>query len=215
MTMKAWWIVPAAILSLGLCLPMFMRCKAKKLSVQSQCWKAMGTLCALALALGGAIPLGGNRWLGAGALLLCTIADVMLERKFYVGMGFFMGGHLCYIAWFLHRQQLGSLQAVVFGVLLAAAVCLILRLRPLLKEKLVPYAAYAMVLITMCACGVGCATGGAAGIFTAVGVVLFVISDMMVCWETLRSTSTAFDWTAMVLYYTAQLCLGTGVLLAV
>lgn len=214
MTMKAWWMVPAAILSLGLCLPMFMRCKAKKLAVQSQCWKAGGTLCALLLALGGAIPFGGSRWLGAAALLLCTIADVMLERKFYVGMGFFMGGHLCYIAWFLQRQQLGSFQCIIFGVLLAAAICLILKLRPLLKEKLVPYSAYAVVLITMCTGGVGCVTGGTAGIFTAVGVVLFVISDMMVCWETLRSTSTVFDWTAMALYYTAQLCLGTGVLLA-
>lgn len=213
--MKAWWMVPAAILSLGLCLPMFMRCKARKLSVQSQCWKAMGTLCALVLALGGAIPLGGSRWLGAGALLLCAIADVMLERKFYVGMGFFMGGHLCYIAWFLQRQPLGRLQIIVFAVLLAAAVSLILKLRSLLKEKLVPYSAYAAVLITMCACGVSCAAGGMAGILTAIGAVLFVISDMMVCWGTLKSTSVPFDWTTMVLYYTAQLCLGTGVLLAV
>lgn len=194
---------------------MFMRCKARKLSVQSQCWKAMGTLCALVLALGGAIPLGGSRWLGAGALLLCAIADVMLERKFYVGMGFFMGGHLCYIAWFLQRQPLGRLQIIVFAVLLAAAVCLILKLRSLLKEKLVPYSAYAAVLITMCACGVSCAAGGMAGILTAIGAVLFVISDMMVCWGTLKSTSIPFDWTTMVLYYTAQLCLGTGVLLAV
>lgn len=213
--MKAWWIVPAAILSLGLCLPMFMHCKAKKLAAQSQCWKAMGTLCALALALGGALPSGGSRWLGAAALLLCTIADVMLERKFYVGMGFFMGGHLCYIAWFLQRQHLGSFQLIVFGALLAAAVCLILGLRPLLKGKLAPYSAYAGILITMCACGIGCVTDGTAGIFTAVGAVLFVISDMMVCWETLRPTSTAFDWMAMALYYTAQLCLGAGVLLAV
>ncbi len=213
--MKAWWMVPAAILSLGLCLPMFMRCKARKLSVQSQCWKAMGTLCALVLALGGAIPFGGSRWLGAGALLLCAIADVMLERKFYVGMGFFMGGHLCYIAWFLQRQQLGRLQVIVFAVLLVAAVCLILKLCSLLKEKLVPYSAYAAVLITMCACGVGCTAGGTAGILTAIGAVLFVVSDMMVCWGTLKSTSVPFDWTTMVLYYIAQLCLGAGVLLAV
>ncbi len=213
--MKAWWMVPAAILSLGLCLPMFMRCKARKLSVQSQCWKAMGTLCALVLALGGAIPFGGSRWLGASALLLCAIADVMLERKFYVGMVFFMGGHLCYIAWFLQRQPLVRLQIIVFGVLLVAAIYLILKLHPLLKEKLVPYSAYAAVLITMCACGVGCAAGGTAGILTAIGAVLFVVSDMMVCWGTLKSTSVPFDWTTMAIYYTAQLCLGAGVLLAV
>ncbi len=211
-SMKVWWMILAAIVALGLCLPMFMHTKEAHRTLQSLWWKGLGTTCSLILAFVGAMLWGGNRWLAVAALALCVIADVMLGLKFYVGMGLFLGGHLCYIAWFLCRQKIGWVQVIAFLALAILGTLLIVHLRPILKGRLLPYSVYAGVLMVMCACGIGCITGGTAGILTAFGAVLFVISDVMVCRETLQSVSRAFDWSAMGIYYAAQLCLGAAAL---
>ena len=211
--MKACWILLAAVVALGLCLPMFMHAKETHRTTQGLWWKSLGTTCGLILAVAGAMMQGGNRWLAVAALALCVAADALLEIKFYMGMGLFLGGHLCYIAWFLCRQKLGMVQMIAFLVLAVIGILLIAHLRPMLKGRMIPYSVYAGVLISMCACGIGCVTGGTAGILTAVGAVLFLISDVMVCWETLQSVSRAFDWSAMAVYYAAQLCLGAAALL--
>lgn len=202
-----------SVLCLGTCLPLFMHFKVLNPPL-SLLWKALGTACALALALMGAIPSGGARWLCVAALALCVAADVLLEVNFLVGMGVFIGSHICYTAWFMGRTPLGLAQLAAFAVLLVFAGLLLTRWSSLMQGRMLPFAVYAVILCLMGACGISCLLeGGVAGFLTALGAALFVISDAMVCKEVLMPVSRAFDWSAMAIYYGAQLCLGASCLL--
>lgn len=210
--LKMLLIVIAAALAMGLCLPMFMRVKPLR-TPQRLMWKGLGTTCGLVLALVGAAQGGGSRWLCVAGLALCVAADIMLELRFMVGMGLFIGGHLCYITWFLRRSAFGRVQIITFAVLLLIAVYLLIRWSPLIGRRMIPFTIYALILCTMGACGVGCIRGTLPGMLTALGAVMFVISDAMVCRGVIARVPRSLDWAAMILYYAAQLCFGSAALL--
>lgn len=211
--MKILLILLAALLALGTCLPLFMHYKVRNHAL-SLVFKALGTACALALALLAAVHGGESRWLCVAALALCVAADVLLEANFLLGMGLFIGGHLCYTAWFLNRAPLGLAQLAAFAALMLFAGTLLMRWSPLMQGRTVPFAVYAVILCLMGACGITCLTeGSSSGFLAALGAALFVISDAMVCKEVLMPVSRTFDWSAMAVYYAAQLCLGASCLL--
>lgn len=202
-------LLPA--LCLGVCLPMFFRERGKRRGL-SLMWKALGTCCALGLALTGAIPAGGASWLCAGALLLCAAADVLLDLNFLIGMGVFLAGHLCYIAWYLRLVPADALHLALVGLLSVAAAATLSHFAPLMRGKRIPFGVYAAVLCVMGGFGLaaGLTLATSAGWLIAGGALLFVVSDGMVCKEVLSPVSRAFDWTAMTVYYAGQLMLGLG-----
>ena len=212
MTAKLVGIALAAAIALWLCLPMFLKMKVLH-PKQGLMWKGLGTTCALALAVAGASLAGGDRWLCVAALALCVAADVLLEIQFFAGMGMFIAGHVCYIAWFLRRAPLGMAQLVIFAALLLCASVLLIRWSKSIGTRMAPFTTYAMILSMMGACGIACVTGGLPGVLTACGAAMFAVSDGMVCKEVLMPVSKMFDRNAMILYYAAQLCFGATALL--
>ena len=78
---------------------------------------AIASLLALAGALLWPTPYAG--WLAAG-LLLCALADVLLELRFPLGMLAFALGHLCYIAALLQMGSFTALHGLLFGLIALA-----------------------------------------------------------------------------------------------
>lgn len=209
------WILPAcAALSLGVCLPLFLRYKQVRLPL-AVAFKALGTLCALVPALIAALRLDSVYWFFTAAVFLHTIGDILLEYWFTAGMGSFLLGHVCYLFAFLKLFPLTSAHLILLVCFLAGVAWLFYRHRNLLGKSIVPFAVYGAVLCIMVSCGI---SGGASvyswkGIMIAVGSALFFFSDYLILRRLLYPSLPRMDKQILFTYYLAQLLLGGSCLL--
>ena len=95
-----WWIAGVCAICLFLCLPFFLHYKKNLRFKLAAAFKVCGTLCAAVFALIAAIRLDPRCWICFAALILHATADYFLEFSLYIGAGFFLAGHICYIAFF-------------------------------------------------------------------------------------------------------------------
>lgn len=205
------WILAAActLASLAYCLPHYLRGGDNRLA-----WKFAGTACALPLAVYGALQQGGRSWFCAAAIAMCAAADVLLEKKFMIGMAAFAAAHVLFIIWMTGMQRITAVQPIVWAVLLCIVAVLLYNWRKQIGDMMVPYIAYAVMVTLMGACAAGLALDGSlAGIIAAVGGLMFVASDALVCKGLVMSVPSSHHWITMGLYYGAQLCLAAGVTL--
>ena len=72
-------------------------------------FKSLGTLCAFSLALIAALRLDPRCFVCTAAILFYAVADFLLEYYLMPGMGFFMAGHVCSIAFFLSLAPVSML----------------------------------------------------------------------------------------------------------
>lgn len=121
--------------------------------------------------------------LGDVGLLLAADEDGPPDLPFLLGLGSFLLGHVCYLVAFvrygLHGWQLvaGLLIVAGLGVLLLPRV--LSGARRVGGASLAPVVAvYATALSAVAALGVG-----TAAIATAIGGVLFLVSDSLIAWE--------------------------------
>jgi uncharacterized membrane protein YhhN len=148
------------------------------------------------------------------ALAFSLVGDIALLRDdeiaFLVGLSAFLLGHLCYLVAF---ARVGLQPAeVVIGVLVAAAmsgVALPRVLRGAAAEAGFGFATvvalYAGALGAMTALGVGTAI-----IATAVGAVLFLVSDTVLAWERFVAPLRHGPLAVIVTYHLAQLLIVIG-----
>ena len=210
------WIAGVCALCLFLCLPFFLHYKKNMRYKLAAAFKVSGTLCAAVLALTAAIRLDPRCWICFAALMLDATADYILEFNLWFGAGFFLAGHICYIAFF----------TTLFpptAVHLICAVCLMVimawlfffRWRKQIGKRLPLFAVYGTVLCLMCACAIGCLTGHTLqGQLITIGGVLFFLSDTLLCCRLLFSAGRAADWAIMITYYAAQLLFGVSCLVS-
>lgn len=207
-----WIIVACAALSIGVCLPLFLRYKVIRPG-WSLVYKALGTACALIPAISGAVPLGESAWFCVAALILCVMGDVFIDMHFFLGAGFFLLGHICYIAWFYSCIGLTSTLAVVLASLLAAGAGILWIFREEIgKKQLLPFVVYLLFLSgsTSFAISFGLSAARLDGLLSLSGGILFFVSDLMLFYRTLRPAPKWFGGALMVLYYAAQVLLGSG-----
>ena len=205
------WIltIVCSLASLAYCMPHYLRGGTNRLV-----WKFSGTSCALPLAVYGAAVHGGRAWLCVAGIAVCAVADVMLEKKFIVGMACFATAHVLYIIWMTGMQKLTPVQPVVWAILLCIVALLLYTWRKPIGSMMVPYIIYGVMVTLMGACAVGCALDGSlAGIIIAVGGLMFVASDSLVCRGTVMRVDYTHHLITMGLYYGAQLCFAAGVAL--
>ena len=133
----------------------------------------------------GAIPVSLFSWTLA-ALVFYIAADVLLECRFVLGAVIFSAGHLCMIIGFLTGGEIsgGSAGIILLTAFFVVAACFAVRRHiPHLKGKrlLLPAIAYVAVLSVMASLGViaGLQTGNCIGMFSALGGVAFVVSDIL------------------------------------
>lgn len=158
----------------------------------------------------GAIPVSLFRWTLA-ALVFYIAADVLLECRFVLGAVIFSAGHLCMIIGFLTGGEVsgGSAGIILLTAFFVVAACFAVRRHiPHLKGKrlLLPAIAYVAVLSVMASLGViaGLQTGNCIGMFSALGGVAFVVSDILLGMNRLgRKRSRARGAAVLILYYLA------------
>lgn len=157
------------------------------------------TMIAALLALYGASlsGLAGHWWLFAG-LAVCAAADVALDLHFRLGMAAFALGHLCYIAAFLLLAPLKPLSVAVYVALVLAVMLASRRLAGQMKEPIAPFRLYALVIFAMLALAIGLRP------LTAIGALLFVISDSLIFYRFVRPAGRFNSNACMLLYYSAQ-----------
>ena len=129
------WIIAPPLLCLGVCLPMFMYWKSAAKYTLAAMYKAAGTLCALIPALVAAIRLDPHCWICAAGILLCAAGDYLLEFSTLLGGGFFLAGHICYIAFLAHLFPVSAVQVIC----LAVFVTLRLTKRPQERDESTSY----------------------------------------------------------------------------
>jgi len=202
------WILTAlcTLGSLCVCLPRYVESRKTALD-----WKFAGTACALPLAVYGAMHQGGRAWFCVAAIALSSTADVMLEKQFMIGMALFAAAHVCFLVWMTGLQRLTALQPIVWLVLLCIVAVLLYSWRRRIGSMMLPYAAYAALVTLMGAFAVGMAADRSlAGVIAAVGGLMFVASDALVCKGLVMHVDKTHHWITMGLYYGAQLCLAAG-----
>ena len=207
------WMYAVCALTLFVCLPFFMHYKTALRYKLAASFKSLGTLGAASLALIAALRLDPRCWVCVAALLLHAVADWLLEFNLFWGEGFFLAGHICYIAFFTNLFPVSAVHLIAAVCLLSVNAYLFWRWRKTIGNRMLPFALYALVLCLTAACAVGSLTGHTLqGQLIALGGALFFISDVFVLGRLLFTASRAVDWAVMILYYSAQLLIGISCL---
>ena len=207
------WMYAVCALTMLICLPFFMHYKKALRYRLAAAFKTLGTLGAASLALTAALRLDPRCWVCFAALTLHAAADWLLEFNLYWGEGFFLAGHICYIAFFMNLFPVSAVHLIAAVCLLGAIAYLFWRWRNAIGKRMVPFALYAAVLGIMAACAIGGLSGHTLqGQLIALGGALFYISDAFVLGRLLFSADRSVDWAVMILYYIAQLLIGISCL---
>ena len=207
------WIIAPPLLCLGVCLPMFMYWKSAAKYTLAAMYKAAGTLCAPIPALIAAIRLDPHCWICAAGILLCAAGDYLLEFSTLLGGGFFLAGHICYIAFLAHLFPVSAVQVICLAVFVGIMVYTFYKNKTLIGKQLPVYAVYGVILSVMSAFAVGALSSGSLhGILIACGGALFFVSDYILLHRTLYTAGKAVSWIIMITYYSAQLLLGISCL---
>lgn len=207
------WMYAVCALTLFVCLPFFMYYKKTLHYRLAAAFKALGTLSAAVFALTASVRLDPHCWICFAALLLHAVADYLLEFSLAWGEGFFLAGHICFIAFFSHLVPVSAVHLIAAVCLLSVIAFLLWRWRKAVGNRMLPFAVYAVILAITVSCAIGCLAGHTLqGQLIALGGALFFISDSFVLGSLLFSASRGVDWTVMILYYIAQLLFGISCL---
>ena len=208
------WVYAVAGLAMFVCLPFYMYYKKALRWRVALSYKVLGTLCAASFALIAAIRLDEHCWICFAALMLHAAADAFLEYNLYLGAGFFLAGHVCYISFFLHLFPVSVTHLAIALCLLALVAVLFRRWRETIGKRMPLFAVYAGVLSVMCAFAIAGLTGHTLqGQLIAAGGALFYFSDALLLGRLLFSADRSVDWVIMITYYAAQLLFGVSCLL--
>lgn len=172
------------------------------LAVGVKAWStALIVLAALVCTAAVPAPLRLYAVLVTAGLVFGLIGDVVICQPsaggFLSGMIFFALGHLCYIGAFAHlsTRRLWAIPVFVVAYLpVLVLLCRIGRAKPKMRKMLVPCAVYAAIIITMLSLAVTMAFSGLeplGGVAVAAAGVLFVLSDSLLAYQTLKYKLTA------------------------
>ena len=209
------WTAGVCAICLLLCLPFFLHYKKNLRYRLAAAFKAAGTLCAAVFALTAALRLDSRCWVCFAALMIDSAADYILEFNLWLGAGFFLAGHICYIAFFTVLVPPSSAHLICAVCLLAIITYIVVfRWRKQIGKQLPFFAVYGCLLSLMCACAIGCIAGHTLqGQLIAAGGALFFLSDCLLCRRLLFTAGRAADWAIMLTYYSAQLLFGISCLM--
>ena len=208
------WKYAVCALTFFVCLPFFMHYKKAMRYHLAAAFKTLGTLGAAVLAMTAALRLDPRCWVCFAALMLHSVADYLLEFNLYWGEGFFLAGHVCYIAFFLNLFPVSAVHVVAVACLIGIEVFLFWRWGKPIGNRMLVFGVYAFVLAVTAGCAIGCLSGHVLqGQLIALGGALFIISDTLVFARLLFTADRSVDWAVMILYYAAQLLFGISCLL--
>ncbi|HQA97581.1 MAG TPA: lysoplasmalogenase [Clostridia bacterium] len=143
----------------------------------------------------------------AAGIVLCAVADVLLELHFLTGMACFAAGHLFYIASFLIRARPGTISLQLFIVLFILCTLAAFWARKKVSFPLLPLYLYSLIISLM----VASALGQTPLVF--LGAVLFILSDTIIGRRMVFPDKKPWNRPCIALYYSAQFILAMSLLI--
>ena len=149
-----------------------LACRRHVKRIWESVFKIIPTSLAFLFSLTGAI--GAYGWLVSTGLLLCVLADWILDYRFVWGAAFFGGAHVLFITAFLTK---GGISIETLGAFCICAVTFAFLLSGKRTQKnlmgIVPICAYCLALCCLAASSVN------AGALCIAGAMLFAVSDTL------------------------------------
>ena len=210
--MMCWIAVCVPLMALGTVLYFTFQYRGQK--ALSLFWKSFASgmmvlLCGAGLVLDGKSPLNSLLFWGLAA---CCIADCVLELHFVSGMGAFGAAHVLFILHILSIAPPVWYSIPVWVALYGITAFLYRKTIPTLGKNLIPFLLYPAVLMAMAAIAVVLPfTAGTSWWSTALGALIFAISDLLVAKGVLVGNSRACQHFTLALYNAALLGLTLGV----
>lgn len=140
-------------------------------------------------------------------ILLCAMADVLLEIRFIWGTACFAAGHILYIVSFVIRNKPSWQSLLLFLLLAAFAAFMTKRQGHKANMDVRPYFAYALVISLMVAAAL------AQPRLVLLGALLFMFSDAIIARRLLNPDKDPWDRACIALYYTAQFILAVSLVM--
>ena len=170
------------------------------------------------------VLLGALRWgpdnptgsLLVAALVLCAAGDLFLlfDRTFDLGLVSFLLGHLAYVAGFAVALPIGRWPLMVVVPLVAAGALISKWLWPHLGRRRAAVALYIVIISIMVWGGISVFTEGTLPWLSAVGALLFYVSDLAVARQRFVHPEFINRALGLPLYYLGQtllaLTIGAG-----
>ncbi|MCQ2458428.1 MAG: lysoplasmalogenase [Clostridia bacterium] len=206
-------IAGCALVCLCVCLPMFLTYKPVNRPFGAV-FKTLGSLCATIPAFIAAVKLDEHAWICVIALLLCCVADFLLEVVFPAGMGCFGCAHIVFTAWYITAAGFTLPHLICIICLMLIGAYVIYKWRAKIGRYIPAFALYCILLCVMAGSGIagGLALYNITGWLTAAGAALFALSDAMVCRKLFFTESNRFNAVTMIIYYSALLCISSACL---
>ena len=148
------WVYAVCALALFVCLPFFLYYKRRLRYRLAALYKTLGTLCAACLALTASLRLDPRCWICFAALILHAAADYLLEFNLFLGAGFFLAGHICYIGFFSFLFPVSAVHLISAVCFLSVTAVLLWRWRSSAGKRLPLFGVYGVILSITCACAV-------------------------------------------------------------
>ena len=139
-------------------------------------------------------------------LVLCAVADVLLELHFLSGTACFALAHGVYVASFWMRKGPGWPSLVLYLCLALALSLAALWIHRTKKMQVLPFYLYALVISAMLALAL------AQPIWVLLGAVLFAVSDGLIARRMIFPDKDPLDRAVIGLYYLAQYILAASLL---
>ncbi|WP_159737028.1 lysoplasmalogenase [Vibrio atypicus] len=149
-------------------------------------------------------------WIGLG-LIACAIGDLFLmhpKDKFLPGLISFLTAHLIYsVAFFTQTDD--HFTFWVPAILFSLGLITYLLLLPSLDNMKIPVAVYSLAILVMAwgAIEVWIDVREPLAGYSAMGAIVFIVSDVVLAIDRFRSSSAFSRHVIMVTYYTAQILL--------
>lgn len=137
-------------------------------------------------------------------LLLCALADVLLEINFLTGTACFALGHLAYIAAFIMRKPPQINSIIIFLIFVLISSLAAYHAHKKMRNAILPYFAYSLIISVMVAVSISQPW------MTAAGAVLFAVSDAIIARRLINPQKNPWDRTCILLYYSAQFLLAAS-----
>ena len=212
------FIVLGIVLIWAVWMPLCFYCKNRQKRGLSLLFKAAGTLVAVCFAAWGVLAGGGSlyaRWIWIG-LMICTLADILLDIHFLVGGALFLFGQLVYIAAFLTHTVVWPVSAALFPVITALLILFLRKYRSPLPIHLfynLHMYAFALSAILSISIPLPLADPSLNFILGALGAVLFVASDMLLLSNSVEKRGFPANFFCLGCYYMGQLSLALSAVL--
>lgn len=209
--MMIWTVVCVPLMALGTVLYFAFQYHGQK--ALSLFWKSFASgmmvlLCGAGLVFDGKSPLNSLLFWG---LVACCVADCVLELHFVSGMGAFGAAHVLFILHILSAAPPVWYSILVWIALYGITAFLYRKIIPTLGKNLIPFLLYPAILMAMAAMAVALPfTAGISWWSTALGALVFAISDLLVAKGVLVGNSRACQHFTLALYDLALLGLALG-----